>query len=138
MNDVAMHLLLRAEDAPSPIAVQLGAAGYVVSKVDDDAIAERLAAAPHIHGIVIDLPAMAAIRFGRRLESTYGSPEFVTLIVTRAAETLRHALPWATVLARCDAADDLVTTIDLALARTPRRLSPGHRADPPLPRSRVA
>ncbi len=116
MLHLTPHLLLRAESTPSQIAESLGVAGYIVSKIGDDELAEHLAGAAHIDGVVIELPAFLAIRFGRQLEARHGAATPPTLIIARAAETVRRALPWASVLTPAEAEDDLVSAIDLAIA----------------------
>lgn len=132
MRHLAPHLLLRTDSAPSRAAMLLGAAGYVVSKIDDDALIERIAGAPHIDGVVIERPTLAAIHLGKRLGW------LVTLIITSGASSVRLALPDIPVLTPREVADDLISTIDLAVARRPRPLSQDRRESLPSPRSRVA
>ena len=115
---LAPHLLLRSDAAPSNAAILLGAAGSVVSKIDDDGVAEMLAGSPHIDGVVVELPAGPAIRFGRKLEARYGTEAPLTLMITSARDTVRRALPSVPVLTPFEVADDLISTVDLALARS--------------------
>lgn len=116
MTNLAQHLLLRAEVGPSRSAALLRAAGYVVSRVEDDELAERLAGEPHIDGVIIELPVVAAIHFARKLTARYGTGNVVTLVITANADSVRRAVPSATTLTPLDIADDLISTIDLALA----------------------
>jgi hypothetical protein len=117
MMRLAPHLLLRSDESCSHAAVLLGAAGYVVSKIDDDAIAERLAGSPHIDAVVVELSAGSAIRFGRRLEARYGRGTLLTVTITSARDSVRRALPTAAVLTPFEIENDLISTMDLALAR---------------------
>lgn len=117
MTHLTPHLLLRSDAAPSDAAVILGAAGYVVSKIDDDAIAERLAGAAHIDGVVVELSAGPAIRFGRRLQARYGDETPLTLMITAARESVQRALPRFSVLTPFEIEDELISTMDLVLAR---------------------
>jgi hypothetical protein len=86
----------------------------MVSKINDDAIAEQIAGAPHVDGVVVELPALAAIAVVRRIKARYGH-SVVMLVITPAAETVRRALPSTPVLRPAEVEDDLISTIDLAL-----------------------
>ena len=114
--NLALHLLLRADAGASHAASLLSRSGYLVSRVEDDALAERLAGAPHIAGVVVDLPALPAIQFGRKLTARYGEGKIVLVVITAAVPTARKALPSALVLTPFEVEDDLISTIDLALA----------------------
>jgi hypothetical protein len=86
----------------------------MVSKVNDDATAERFAASPNVDGVVVELPALAAIAIVRRIEAYRRNA--VIIVVSPEAEAVRRALPSARVVKPDDADDDLVSTVDLALA----------------------
>jgi len=108
------HLLLRTEGRTSRTAALLRTAGYMVSRVDDDDIVEQIAGAPHVDGVVVELPAMAAIAVARRLEVRY-SHRVAVLIITPSPETVRRAMPSMPVLKATDIDDDLISKIDLSL-----------------------
>ena len=112
---LAPHLLLRADSGASLAAALLRAAGYIVSRVEDDALAEQLAGAPHIDGVVVELPVLAAIQFGRKLTARYENA--VLLVITPAGNAVRRALPSALTLTPLETVDELISTVDLALAR---------------------
>jgi DNA-binding NarL/FixJ family response regulator len=117
----APHLLLRADAAAaSPAAALLRAGGYIVSRVDDDALAEQLAGAAHVDGVVVELPALASIQFGRKLAARYGEGTVLLLSITPAVQTVQRAVPSALAMTPRDVADDLISTIDLALAARQR------------------
>jgi len=124
MPRLALHLLLRTDGGASRAAALLRAAGYLVSRIDDDGLAERLAGAPHVDAVVVELPALAAIHFGHALAARYGAGELVVLVITPAADTVRRAVPAALVLTPLDLDDDLVSTIDLALVARQTRSAP--------------
>ena len=86
----------------------------MVSKINDDAIAEQLAGAAHVDGVVVELPALAAIAAARRIEARYGQ-RVAMLIITPQAETVRRAMPSTPVLKPEEVDDDLVSTVDLSL-----------------------
>jgi len=92
----------------------LRAAGYMVSKIDDDAVVETLAGEPHVDGVVLELPALRAIALARHIEATYNG-NVVLLIIASPAESVRRALVSAPVLSPAQIGDDLVSGIDLAL-----------------------
>lgn len=117
---LAPHLLLRADAGTSRAGALLSAAGYLVSRVDDDEMAVRLAASPHIDGVVVERPTLPAIQFGRALTERY--PDIVLIVITPVVDTLRRVVPSAIALTPFDVADDLISTIDLALAARERRL----------------
>jgi response regulator RpfG family c-di-GMP phosphodiesterase len=114
MSQLVPHLLLRANAGASHASALLRTAGYMVSKIDDDAIAEQIAGAPHVDGVVVELPAMAAIALARRIEARH-SGNVVMLVITSSAGAVRRALPLTPVLRPAEVDDDLVSTIDLAL-----------------------
>jgi len=115
MPQLVPHLLLRTDKSVSHAAEMLRSAGYMVSKVDDDAVVETLAGESHVDGVVVELPALRAIALGRRIETRYGG-NVVMLVVASPAETVRRALLSAAVLSPAQIGDDLVSSIDLALA----------------------
>jgi DNA-binding NarL/FixJ family response regulator len=117
---LAPHLLLRADAAASPAGALLRAAGYIVSRVDDDALAEELAGAPHVDGVVVELPALATIQFGRKLAARYGDANVLLLAITHAVQTVQRAIPTALALTPRAVEDDLISTVDLALAARQR------------------
>lgn len=119
---LAPHLLLRADAGPSRAAARLRAGGYIVSRIDDDALAEQLAGAPHVDAVVIELSALATIQFARKLEAHYGQGTLLTLAVTSAVQTVQRAVPWLMAMPPRDVEDDLISTIDLALAARDRYL----------------
>ena len=114
MHSLVPHLLLRANGGSSQASSLLRTAGYMVSKMDDDAIAEGMAGASHVDGVIVELPALAAIAFVRRLVARYRD-DVVVLVITRAADAVRRALPGTRVIRPADVEDDLISTIDLAL-----------------------
>jgi hypothetical protein len=116
MPHLAPHLLLRADAGASHAAALLRSAGYLVSRIEEDGLAEEIAGAPHIDGVVVELPALAAIQFGRRLAARYGAGNVVVAVITPAVNTVRRALPSALTLTPLEVADDLISTVDLALA----------------------
>ena len=114
MSSLVPHLLLRADTGASHAATLLRTAGYMVSKVDDDATAERLAGAQHVDGMVVELPALAAIAVVRRIEAMY-QHHVVIIVISPAADTVSRLLPSARVIGPEAAEDDLISTVDLAL-----------------------
>ena len=122
MSQLVPHLLLRTDAGASHTAALLGAAGYLVSRIDDDAIAEQLAGAPHVDGVVVELPAMAAIAVARRIDARYGQ-RVAMLIITPSPETVRRAMPSTPVLKPADVDDDLVSMVDLSLVAQQMRLT---------------
>jgi hypothetical protein len=121
MSQLVPHLLLRTDKAVSQAAPMLRTAGYMVSKIDDDAIIESLAGEPHVDGVVVELPALRAIALARRIEVRYDHG-IVMLVIASPAETVRRALPAVCVLSPAEIGDDLISAIDLAfVARQMRR-----------------
>ena len=121
MTNLAQHLLLRSDAGRSRSAALLRAAGYLVSRIENDELAERLAGEPHIDGVIVELPVLAAIQFARKLTARYGADNVVTLVITANADIVRRAVPSAAALTPLDIADDLISTIDLALAHCAMR-----------------
>jgi hypothetical protein len=93
----------------------LRSAGYMVSKIADDAVFETLAGEPHVDGVVVELPALRAIALARRVEVRHGRRD-VMLIIASPVETVRRALGSVSVLSPAQIGDDLVSAMDLALA----------------------
>ncbi|MEA2328813.1 MAG: hypothetical protein QOE68_3772 [Thermoanaerobaculia bacterium] len=93
----------------------LRSAGYMVGKIDDDAIIETLAGESHVDGVVLELPALRAIALARRIQVRYRG-RVVMLIIASPAETVRRALVSVPVLSPAQMGDDLISAIDLALA----------------------
>ncbi|HEY6138275.1 MAG TPA: hypothetical protein VI670_10975 [Thermoanaerobaculia bacterium] len=118
---LAPHLLWRSEAGASRAAALLRAAGYIVSKVDDDAHAEPLAGAPHVDGVVVELPVLAAIQFVRKLDARYGEGSVLTVAITPSVQAVRRAAPSAIALTPLEVDDDLISTVDLALAARQRQ-----------------
>src|SRR5438874_5278317 len=97
MPQLVPHLLLRTDRGISSVSSMLRSAGYMVSKIDDDAIIETLAGAPHVDGVVVELPVLRAIALARRIEVRHAG-NIVMLIIASPAETVRRALPSVPVL----------------------------------------
>lgn len=114
MSQLVPHLLLRTDKGVSQAAAMLRSAGYMVSKIDDDAIVETLAGASHVDGVVVELPVLRAIALARRIQ-TQGRG-IVMLVIASPAETVRRALVSVPVLSPAQIGDDLISGIDLALA----------------------
>lgn len=115
MSQLVPHLLLRTDRGVSQTAAMLRSAGYMVGKIDDDAVVEALAGESHVDGVVMELPALRAIALGRRIEARYGG-RIVMLIIASPAETVRRALVSVSVLSPAQIGDDLISAIDLAIA----------------------
>jgi hypothetical protein len=92
----------------------LRSAGYMVGKIDDDAIIETLAGESHVDGVVLELPALRAIALARRIQVRH-SGRVVMLIIASPAETVRRLVS-VPVLSPAQMGDDLISAIDLALA----------------------
>lgn len=115
MKQLALHLLLRTDTSPSDAASLLGTAGYLVSKVNDDAIAEQIAGAPHIDGVVVELRALATVTFVRRIKALYGD-NIVVVVISSAVDAISRAIAGTRVVKTEEIDDDLVSIVDLALA----------------------
>src|SRR3954452_8538499 len=113
MSPLVPHLLLRTDRAVSHAAEVLRSAGYMVSKIDDDAVVETLAGEPHVDGVVVELPVLRAIALARRIDARYGS-DIVLVIIASPAETVRRALASVPALSPAVIGDDLVSAVDLA------------------------
>jgi DNA-binding LytR/AlgR family response regulator len=122
MSQLVPHLLLRADDGAPHTATLLRSAGYMVSKIGDDGILEQIADAPHVDGVIIELPAMAAIAAARRIEA-WSIHSVAMVVITSSAEAVRRALPSIAVVRPIEIDDDLVSTIDLALVKQQMRLT---------------
>lgn len=120
MSQLVPHLLLRTDRGVSQAAPMLRSAGYMVGKIDDDAIMETLAGESHVDGVVLELPALRAIALARRIQVRY-SGSVVMLIIASPAETVRRALVSVPVLSPAQIADDLISAIDLALVASQLR-----------------
>jgi CO dehydrogenase/acetyl-CoA synthase gamma subunit (corrinoid Fe-S protein) len=94
----------------------------MISKINDDSILEEIAGAPHVDGVIIELTAMASIALARRIEAT-ASHSVAMVIITAPAEVVRRALPSIAVLRPTEIDDDLISTVDLALAKQEMRLT---------------
>ncbi|MBV8547378.1 MAG: hypothetical protein JO093_17790 [Acidobacteria bacterium] len=103
------HLLLLADREAPRTATLLRAAGYAVSAINHPAMVE-----PLDDGVVVELPALAAISIVRRIEARRGDVPIV--VIAAEAESLKRALPSVRVIRPDDIDDDLVSTMDLALA----------------------
>jgi DNA-binding LytR/AlgR family response regulator len=122
MSQLVPHLLLRADDGAPHTTTLLRTAGYMVSKIGDDGILEQIADAPHVDGVIIELPAMAAIAAARRIEA-WSIHSVAMVVITSSAEAVRRALPAISVLRPIEIDDDLVSTVDLALVKQQMRLT---------------
>jgi len=120
MPHLAPHLLLRADAAASRAGALLRAGGYIVSRMDDAALAEELAGAPHVDGVVVELPALPTIHFLRKLTARYGAGSVLAVAITPAVQTLQRAVPSALALTPREVDDDLISIVDLALAERQR------------------
>jgi hypothetical protein len=116
MAQTAPHLLLLADRGAPRTATLLRAAGYAVSAINHPAMVERFD-----DGVVIELPALAAINIVRRIEAR--RRDVAILVISAEAESLRRALPSVRVIRPDDIDDDLVSAMDLALARQQLRLT---------------
>jgi hypothetical protein len=116
MDHTAPHLLLLADRGAPRTATLLRAAGYVVSAINHPAMAERFD-----DGVVVEMPALAAISIVRRIEARQRG--LAILVISAEAESVRRALPSVRVLRPDDIDDDLVSAMDLALAGRQLRLA---------------
>lgn len=114
MLQLVPHLLLRTNAECSEAAVALRDGNYLVSRVTDDELALELATYTHVDAVVIELPLFAAIQLANA--ALVAGIHVPLLIITRAPEAVRRAVSGA--VAVHDAAD-LVTSVDLTLARFP-------------------
>jgi hypothetical protein len=115
MPHTAPHLLLLADHGAARTATLLRAGGYAVSTINHPSMVE-----PFDDGVIIQLPALAAISMVRRIEvRRRGVP---IIVIAAEVESMKRALPWLPVIAPEDIEHDLVSAIDLALAE--RQLRP--------------
>jgi hypothetical protein len=70
---------------------------------------------PDVDGVVFDVPAVGAIGAVRKIAARYRS-NVVLLVITPAADAVRRALPSIRAMKPSEVSDDLISTIDLALA----------------------
>jgi hypothetical protein len=122
MSQLVPHLLLRTDAGVSHTAALLRSAGYMVSKITDDGILELIADAPHVDGVLIELPVIAAIAVARRIEAQ-SIRSVAMVIITPSAEAARRALPSVSALRPDELDDDLISTVDLALVKQQMRLT---------------
>jgi hypothetical protein len=114
VTQLVPHLLLRTEPGPSATASLLRSAGYMVSRIDDDTIAVEIAGSSHVDGLIVELPALAAISFARKMEARHDQ-NVAVLVVTQSVDALRRAMPRVRTIRTSQIADDLISTVDLAL-----------------------
>jgi response regulator RpfG family c-di-GMP phosphodiesterase len=114
MSQLVPHLLLRADAGGSNASALLRNAGYQVTNISNDVVAERTAGVPEVDGVIVELPAIAAIAVARRIEARYGH-KVVVLVITPAVEAVHRVLPSTPVVSPAEVDDDLISTIDLAL-----------------------
>ncbi len=118
MTQLVPHLLLRADPGSSETASLLRSAGYMVSRIDDDTTAVEIAGNSHVDGLIVELPALAAINFVRGIEARHDQ-NIAVLVVTQSVDALRRALPHVRTIKTSQIQDDLISTVDLALAAHP-------------------
>jgi len=94
----------------------------MISKINDDTVLEQIAGAPHVDGVIIELPAIASIGIARRILAS-ASHDVAMVVISAPAEVVRRALPSIPVLRPTEISDDLISTIDLALAKQQMRLT---------------
>jgi CheY-like chemotaxis protein len=109
MPQTTPHLLLLADGGAPRTATLLRAAGYAVSVINHPAMVELFD-----DGVVVELPALAAISIVRRIEARRS--DVPILVISAEAEAMRRALPSVRVIKPDDVDDDLVSAMDLALA----------------------
>jgi response regulator RpfG family c-di-GMP phosphodiesterase len=114
VTQLVPHLLLRADPGASETAPLLRSAGYMVSRIDDDTIAVEIAGSNHVDGLIVELPALAAINFVRKIEARHDQ-NIAVLVVTQSVDALRRALPHVRTIKTFQIEDDLISTVDLAL-----------------------
>ncbi len=120
MSLLIPHLLLRADTGASHVATLLRSGGYMVSKINDDATVERISGAQHVDGVVVELPALAAITLVRRMKAL-PQRDVVLVVISAAPASVRRALPSVRVIGPEEVDDDLVSAVDLALVAHPIR-----------------
>jgi len=102
------------------VATLLRSGGYMVSKINDDATVERISGAQHVDGVVVELPALAAITLVRRMKAL-PQRDVVLVVISAAPASVRRALPSVRVIGPEEVDDDLVSAVDLALVAHPIR-----------------
>jgi imidazole glycerol phosphate synthase subunit HisF len=112
MSRFVPHLLLFNEAGTSYVATLLRTAGYLVTSVGHACEDELFGDAD---GVVVELPALATIATVRKIALRFGR-DLVVLVITPAVDAMRRVLPSARVVRSSDVDDDLISTIDLALA----------------------
>jgi hypothetical protein len=116
MSFLVPHLLFRTETFNSPHAVALLESGYLISKAGEDTIGVLSAGFEHIDAVVIDLPPVQAISFAQRLLSS-GSTVSAILVITGSPSAVRRVCPEVTILDTRDRERDIVSVVDLLIAR---------------------
>jgi TRAP-type uncharacterized transport system fused permease subunit len=106
------HIVVRTDAKSSEVSLALHCAGYVVTKARSDEDAERLVTGGHVDAVVAELPLVQAVSLARR---SIGFPVPV-LFVTNAPASLCKLGGNVPALHTSDAADDLVSTVDLLIA----------------------
>jgi hypothetical protein len=125
------HLLLHSEAGMSRAAIILRDAGYIVTKIVDDDSALRLAVSPHVDGIIVELQPFRAVAFMRRLlEISHGA--IAILAISPTPETIGKLVD-VNVLHLAAIDDDLVSAVDIMIARRERRGSAFQNSRDALP-----
>jgi hypothetical protein len=109
MPQAAPQLLLLADRSASRTATLLRAAGYAVSVVNHPAMVDTFD-----DGVIVELPALAAIGIVRRIEAR--RCDIPIVLISAEGESVKRALPSVRVIAPEDIDDDLVSAVDLTLA----------------------
>lgn len=86
----------------------------MVSRIDDDTIAVEIAGSSHVDGLIVELPALAAINFVRRIEARHDQ-NVAVLVVTQSVDALRRTLPHVRTIKAFQIQDDLTSAVDLML-----------------------
>jgi hypothetical protein len=106
---LAPQLLLLTDAGAPRTATLLRAAGYAVNAIRRSTTAEPLG-----DGVVVELPALAAISIVRRIEARRS--DLPIIVISADSESLQRALPSVRVIRPDQVDDDLVSAVDLALA----------------------
>ncbi|MEA2237607.1 MAG: hypothetical protein QOC81_2331 [Thermoanaerobaculia bacterium] len=112
MSRFVPHLLLFNEAGTSYVATSLRTAGYLVTSVGHDPGDALFADAD---GVVVELTALATIATVRTIVARFGH-DLPVVVITPAVDAMRRVLPLTRVIRSSAVDDDLVSTIDLALA----------------------